>query len=464
MSIDNFKTNIYEYLETLPAFTFLRLFQKPATCLAIFRLLPSMGRQIVMSFLYVETDIMVEDVNNWVNKDGQRKLSEALHKLSRLRILERKDNILVMNDTFRQEFKCALTGGGTQQSFGLPCSTPDKHPVDIGFLDQYAAQQWESILHYMVGTELTKKPSRGVLNLLERSQLMQPNAMDPTVLQITNKGFQFLLQDVNTQVWAFLLQYLNMAEVLQMDLVEVLNFLFQLGSLELGENYSVDTLTPTQQQMLEDLRDYGIVYQRKRGSRRYYPTRLATTLTSGNAALAVAAMKRGGKVEDDDESDQGFVILETNYRVYAYTESPLQIAVLNLFVQLQSRFQNMVAGVITRDSVRNALIKGITADQIISYLQTHAHPQMRKKKPILPLTVVDQVRLWEMERSRLKAMPAYLYHEFNHPADFEAAVKHAQDLDVLLWSNPKKRSMVITQSGHDSVKGFVKRRLQSKSQ
>lgn len=82
---------------------------------------------------------------------------------------------------------------------------------------------------------------------------------------------------------------------------------------------------------------------------------------------------------------------------------------------------------------------------------------------------------------------AYLYHEFNHPADFEAAVKHAQDLDVLLWSNPKKRSMVITQSyvqrqrindhacpneriyslyyrGHDSVKGFVKRRLQSKSQ
>lgn len=63
---------------------------------------------------------------------------------------------------------------GTQQSFGLPCSTPDKHPVDIGFLDQYAAQQWESILHYMVGTELTKKPSRGVLNLLERSQLMQP--------------------------------------------------------------------------------------------------------------------------------------------------------------------------------------------------------------------------------------------------------------------------------------------------
>ncbi|KAI9476627.1 RNA polymerase II transcription factor B subunit 2 [Zychaea mexicana] len=468
MSVDNFKTNIYEYLETLPTFTFLRLFEKPATCLAIFRLLPSIGRQIVMSFLYVEADIPVQDVNDWVNKDGERMLPEALHKLSRLRIMDRHNNTLMMNGTFRQEFKNALTGGGTQQSFGLPCSTPDKHSVDIPFLDQYATQQWESILHYMVGTSSSKKPSRGVLNLLERSQLMQYGSDDPGTLQITNKGFQFLLQDVNTQVWAFLLQYLNMAEVLQMDLVEVLNFLFQLGSLELGENYSVETLTQTQQQMLEDLRDYGIVYQRKRGSRRYYPTRLATTLTSGSLAITGAALRN---VTAGDTSkapaaggEQGFVILETNYRIYAYTESPLQIAVLNLFVQLQSRFRNMVAGVITRDSVKNALIKGITARQIISYLETHAHPQMRKNTPILPLTVVDQIQLWEMERCRLKTTSAYLYHEFNMQADFDAAEKYAKDIDVLLWSNPKKRTMAITQSGHDQVKGFVKRRLQTPRQ
>lgn len=53
-------------------------------------------------------------------------------------------------------------------------------------------------------------------------------------LRITNTGFQFLLQDVGTQIWQFLLQYLSVAEDQQMDLVEVLNFLFMLGSLELG--------------------------------------------------------------------------------------------------------------------------------------------------------------------------------------------------------------------------------------
>ncbi|CAO3691000.1 unnamed protein product [Rhizopus stolonifer] len=420
-----------------------------------------------MSLLYTKAPISISDVRSWVNKDGERKLAEALQKLASLRIIEQNEHILAMNGTFQQQFQNALTGGGTQQSFGLPCSTPDKHSVDIAFLDHYATTQWEAILHYMVGTSLTKKPSRGVLNLLERSKLMQNNNDVGGQLQITNKGFQFLLQDVNTQVWAFLLQYLDMAEVLQMDLVEVLNFFFQLGSLELGENYSVDTLTQTQLQMLEDLRDYGIVYQRKKHSKRYYPTRLATTLTLGKSALAVTGKNNSKTQEgnmdepaDSEHVDQGFIILETNYKLYAYSDSPLQIAVLNLFVNLQSRFRNMVTGVITRDSIRNALMKGITAEQVIYYLQSHAHPQMRKEIPILPLTVIDQIRLWEMERNRLKPTPSYLYHEFNVQADFDAAEKYARDLGVLLWSNHQKRTMAITEAGHESVKGFVKRRLQ----
>lgn len=47
-----------------------------------------------------------------------------------------------------------------------------------------------------------------------------------------------------------------------------------------------------------------------------------------------------------------------------YTDNPLQIAVLNLFVTLKSRFPNLVIGAITRDSVKKALANGITADQV----------------------------------------------------------------------------------------------------
>jgi transcription initiation factor TFIIH subunit 4 len=55
---------------------------------------------------------------------------------------------------------------------------------------------------------------------------------------------------------------------------------------------------------------------------------LATTLTSGNAALAGVILKHGNAAEeprkevtvvDIGQIEQGFVILETNYKLYAYT-------------------------------------------------------------------------------------------------------------------------------------------------
>jgi transcription initiation factor TFIIH subunit 4 len=91
----------------------------------------------------------------------------------------------------------------------------------------------------------------------------------------------------------------------------------------------VEPLTETQRTMLDDLQDYGLCYRRKvsvkaasigddcvsthdacvqRGSRRFYPTRLAIALASGNTSMI-----------DLDKSEKGYIILETNYRVYAYT-------------------------------------------------------------------------------------------------------------------------------------------------
>ncbi|KAJ1559841.1 RNA polymerase II transcription factor B 52 kDa subunit, partial [Cladochytrium tenue] len=189
-------------------------------------------------------------------------------------------------------------------SFGLPSDSKDKHTVDIAHLDTYAAEAWEAVLHYLVGTPTDRRP-KAVMKLLENSGLMArasdsgPDGLPE--LRITNKGFQFLLQDVNVQVWAFLLQYLDMAEELQMDTVDVLNFLFQLGSLELGQDYSVDALTETQRHMLDDLKHLGLIYQRKKKSSRFYPTRLATSLTSGSMVSAKPS------------EDAGFIIVETKY-------------------------------------------------------------------------------------------------------------------------------------------------------
>ncbi|KAF3938377.1 hypothetical protein ABW19_dt0207575 [Dactylella cylindrospora] len=449
----------FEHLEGLPEAIFKRLYQQPATALAIFRrMLPNLAKSFVMAMLYTPDPVPISTLEAWVRPEKNGVKEEAFAKLRQLHLVTERHGSFVLDPTFKTELRKALTGGGTPGCFGLPCDTDDKNKVDITFLDRYATEQWESILHFMVGNEVqsSRRPSEGVVRLLLHGKLMeQSRANGETV--ITQLGFSFLLQEVNAQVWTLLLLYLDMAEQLRMDPVDILHFLFLLGSLDLGQDYDMKSLTPTQKGMLEDLRDYGIVYQRKSSSRRFYPTRLATALTSEVRALRSPSATIENAISNND--DNGFLIIETNYRLYAYTNSPLQIAVLNLFARLISRFPNLVTARITRDSIRQAISKGITAEQIIDYMTANAHGQLRKNTPILPPTVVDQIRLWQIEGERMKATPGYLFKDFSTGSEFNAVCKYANDLGVLVWVDKGKGTLFV--SKHEQIADYIRKRAQS---
>ena len=78
-----------------------------------------------------------------------------------------------------------------------------------------------------------------------------------------NYLIQFLLMDTPSQVWFFILKYLDTVEEKSMDLAECLNFLFQLSFAQYGKDYSTDGLGPNLKKFLQHLREFGLVYQRK---------------------------------------------------------------------------------------------------------------------------------------------------------------------------------------------------------
>lgn len=181
-----------------------------------------------------------------------------------------------------------------------------------------------------------------------------------------------------------MLQYLDTVTMRSMSLVECLNFLFQLSFATLGKDYSTTGLNNNMLQLLQHLREFGLVYQRKRTAGRFYPTRLALNIASG---------EKKGILERHRE---GYIVVETNYRVYAYTNSDLQVSLIGLFAEPLYRFPNLAVSLITRDSVRQAFKGGITAAQIIRFLQMHAHQKQVEQKSkikhaVIPPTVIDQV-------------------------------------------------------------------------
>ena len=303
----------------------------------------------------------------------------------------------------------------------------------------------EGMVVVIIGIFLSGGISEVIINVLIKAGLLRLHAEERTT-SITSAGFQFLLMDTITQVWYFMLQYLETTDQHKTDLVECLSFLFQISFSTYGKDYSVEGLSEKQFNFMQHLREVGLVFQRKRKSRRFYPTKLAI-----NMGAAVAGES------SVDVSQQRFVVVETNYRVYAYTNSSLNLALLSLFCDILCRFPNFCVAVLSRESVQQALASGITAEQILNFLRSRAHPIMLNRTPMIPSTIADQVRLWEMERERLQFTEGVLYSEFLSQSDFETLRKYAEDLGVLLWANMNKRLMVVSKAGHDDVKRFWKR-------
>ncbi|KAK5125860.1 hypothetical protein LTR85_012136 [Meristemomyces frigidus] len=459
-----------DYLEQLPGTTFTKLYQQPSTALAIFRrMLPHLAKTLVMAMLYMPTPFSVSDLETWVKPDHEslQARDRALSILQRLRILfdthdEAGRAAYKLSDAFARSLRLALTGGGKHKSFGVPCSTPDKTPVSIDYLDTFARKQWEAILYYVVGSASAGLGaevdiSAGTKQLLQKGSFV---AMRGRVPHITQAGFTFLLQEINAQIWTLLIVYLEVSSSLQMDPVDVLSFLFTLGSLELGISYSTSNLTPTQQQMLEDLADFGLVYRRTSDANRYYPTRLATTLTSDapalpNSSLTSTTTTSGQGANDSaQQNEKGYIIVETNYRLYAYTSSPLPISILSLFSTLHTRYPNLITAKITKSSIQSAIAAGITSDQIITYLTTHAHPILRRQQPVLPPTVVDQIRLWQIEGERMTAWRGYLIRDVGSAEEYEKAVAYAEALGVLRKEFKAKGSFFVTRM--DQMSAYFK--------
>ncbi|XP_060045406.1 general transcription factor IIH subunit 4 isoform X2 [Erinaceus europaeus] len=419
--------NLQEFLGGLSPGVLDRLYGHPATCLAVFRELPSLAKNWVMRMLFLEQPLPQAAVALWVKKEFTKAQEESTGLLSGLHIwhtqlLPGGLQGLILNPIFRQNLRIALLGGGKAWSDDTSQLGPDKHARDVPSLDKYAEERWEVVLHFMVGSP-SAAVSQDLAQLLSQAGLMKSTEPGEPPC-ITSAGFQFLLLDTPAQLWYFMLQYLQTAQSRGMDLVEILSFLFQLSFSTLG----------------------------KRKSRRYYPTRLAINLSSGVSGVSGA----GGTVHQP-----GFIVVETNYRLYAYTESELQIALIALFSEMLYRFPNMVVAQVTRESVQQAIASGITAQQIIHFLRTRAHPVMLKQTPVLPPTITDQIRLWELERDRLRFTEGVLYNQFLSQVDFELLLAHARELGVLVFENSAKRLMVVTPAGHSDVKRFWKRQKHS---
>lgn len=430
---------LHEFLVQQDDHLINELYTHPATCMSVFRELPEIAKHVIIRILFINQAIARQLIDTWVKEEKADLLAETFRVISGLRIWQefRNNNVIAyqLNDTFRVNLQKALFGGGENWTPATKLHGEDKHKKSIQELDTYSKERWDSLLSYLARGNPNGKVSQEVIHLLKHAKLCEADG---------ETRFQFLLLDRASQVWYLLIEYLGYIQQKGFNLVKVLSFILQLGFCSLGTDYVCDNDDKEMSQVIQHFRELGLVFKRKGSSKRFYPTRLSLSISIC------------GSAKESGTNQEEFIIVETNYRIYAYTDSDLHYSIISLFSDVMYRFPYMIVSQMSRDSILRSAAYGITAKQILHYLNTSCHPACKKNLHPIPQVVSDNVHIWCDERNRLVFKEGTLYNQFLTQEDFETLRDYANDINALIWESPEKRFMVVTSDSHDDIKQYYR--------
>ncbi|CAI2352281.1 unnamed protein product [Caenorhabditis sp. 36 PRJEB53466] len=428
-----------------------RMLQKPSCCFFIYRMLPPIAQQITIQLIWKGNFPKADDVELTRSIESQVKLLEDLGLVHR----DAQDKLDIDPDYKRSYMYAAMLGSAQISSLVLETNEEKRRGRDV---NSKASERWDCILRYLAlpSEENTQAVSETTRNLFKKANFTSGESR----IEITTTGFQFLLLSPVKQMWTYVIEYLKLEIGQKQDIVEVIEPLIQIvllanrvqvtGFKAEKECYQIDAnWSQCQQELLNHLRELGVIFIRKRKDGVFFLTKLLTHLATNET------------VDDSsvEKVSNGKIIVETNFRVYAYTSSLLQLAIIALFTEMTYRFQDMCVGMITRESVRGALQHGITAAQIISFLRANAHEQCISTSGTvncLPITVADQIRLWEDERRRMDLKDSYMYSHFESEEEYFGVRDFAQEKKILLWADNRQKLVVVNEEGHEQVRQWYK--------
>lgn len=457
------------YLMTLNEEIINQLFEHRHCVIGTYRLLPPLAQQCLLKMMFRKN----RDWRSWVNKQYQLAVYNSLVILSKLRILEGDLNAdFQINLDFRMNYISSLL----TSTFEL--SELRTHPLDEK--SQKAAnkdllgksiERWESILCYLALPSETsdKSVSDTTRALFQYIGLVKGSLKEP---EISSLGFQFLLLNRTEQIWTYLIYYLRFLAAKSEDIIPIIEFFFRLNlciqpydsqvrPIALESNWPENI-----QAFILTLREIGLIFIRKRKDGWFLLTPLMRQIAQegnvGNEYENSMDTTTSTTTASNKASKSGFLIVETNYRVYAYTNSTLQLAILSTFAEILYRFHDIAIGLLSRDSVRRALQTGITARQICQYLRSNAHPQMSqnssssqsKQSALIPITVIDQIYLWEQERKRFTCTDGSCYSSFDSEADFVAFRDFVVENKYALWHCNHSKMVIVDSEWDERVKSW----------
>lgn len=344
---------------------------------------------------------------------SNKMVKESLKLLLRLGLITKKGSNLFLNDIFRNSMISGVCELESDNFFTDSLEKDTQATVENS--------KFQEILKYIVNKNTNNKHF-GVLEILLYGKLINIAG------DITNIGFEFLLKSRKEQIWCLvvlgLINFSNNTE----DQLDTLISLLELSCKKPYHIYNI--IRPINLKFYTFLQSLGL-------------------LNVQDGTIVFNDFFRDLFMSTSSKSSS-FITIETNFKMYAYTKSEYEISIIKLFSEIQLELPNLIKSMITEESVNYAFEKGVTSTQIIHFLNASLY------FGDLPVTISNQIRIWESKRNRVQIHNGFLYSNFLNLIDFQKVLKYCTDKNCIVDKDVDKRVLVVKTEYNDLVKEYVK--------
>ncbi|ADM10918.1 RNA polymerase II transcription initiation/nucleotide excision repair factor TFIIH subunit TFB2 [Encephalitozoon intestinalis ATCC 50506] len=398
--------DIIEYFGMLPEHSKKRLYRAPVFAVSFLKIFDEKTTRFIFDLL-----LKSHSISSLREIKG---IKEVLKTLLRIQMIEKKGDNIYLEEDFRRSLMegfCMLTIEKHYRSAGEETETDEEE----------SNRRFETILRSIVNKE-SKIREFGVREVLMFGGLLGRDE------NITNRGFEFLLKTKKEQLWCLVLLSLKYFLKSVEEEVSTLEAIFELSTKNVGTVYRHSS--SMDKRLLKYLEVLGIL-----------------KLYGENLAIRRSFVQL---FEASERNRREFIIVETNNKIYAYTNSEYEKSVIHLFCNVSFNLPNLTKGSITEESVNAAFDKGITGRQIIHFLEASSKPGS------LPPAIINQIIIWESKRNRIFMAPGYLYSNFLNLSDYQKVLEFCSERNYLIESDIDRRMIVVNPKGHVFVKEFIK--------
>ncbi|KAG9391091.1 Transcription factor TFIIH subunit p52/Tfb2 [Carpediemonas membranifera] len=447
--------------------------------------MPPLAQTIVTRLSVMPYATPRSEIESWSKAEYKQLIGEHLDLLCRLKVLKLSDFNYEINPEFKETFInaiVAVTSGSTISKDALFTILPGQ--ALSAEAEAHATASWKRVMELVLQANNTVTQRSPTLDaLLKCGLLKRANGL----LGPTSDSRRFLLSSTRSQVWLFCLGYVQSfsTDAGSSLVLRFMTLLFQLAPLVPGTPYIVSDASDPIRSLIAILHQAGIVYsptltgkKTPDGADKSFAGELIVVPTTLSAMLSSITATY-------DTVKAGFIVVESNFKVYAYTDDPLHIGIIQLFAELAYELDGLVVSQITPHSIRDAFHHGLSASDIIRYLEAHVHPAIfarlledakEQGKAVasesaeqgdrlkwIPDTVKDQICLWEQERHRVKVLSPSVraIRGFVSTEEFGRLRKWAESQGYLVFATGEDRVqdavLVVTEASFGDVSGMIRK-------